>query len=335
MTTIDIYPEGRYLRQGLDEAARRDGAARTGRGRDPIPPKEADGGEATTSPPAGEPSTARPSVADVQSATRPALAGGRLRAGMRVAGPAFLPYLLPVTLVVLWQAGSSAGLISDRIMPSPAAVIVAFRERLLSGELAEDIAVSGARALAGLVVGGSLGFLLGIANGVSKLSERLTDTTLQMLRTIPHLAMIPLVILWFGIGEEAKLFLTSLGVLFPVYLNTYHGVRNVDRGLIEMGRIYGMTSWSLFRKVIFPGALPSIFVGLRYALGIMWLTLIVSESIAASSGIGQMANNAREFMMTDVVVLSLVIYAALGKLADVLARALERRTLRWNAVYRT
>jgi sulfonate transport system permease protein len=246
---------------------------------------------------------------------------------------AFIPYLLPILVVASWQLGSSVGWISSRIMPSPADVVVAFWQTTVSGQLPTDIVVSSGRAFAGLLVGGAIGFLLGIANGVSRLSEQLTDTTLQMLRTIPHLAMIPLVILWFGIGEESKLFLTSLGVLFPVYLNTYHGVRNVDRDLIEMGRVYGMSNWTLFRKVIFPGALPSIFVGLRYALGIMWLTLIVSESIAASSGIGHMANNAREFMMTDVVVLSLVVYAVLGKLADVVARALERRTLRWNPVY--
>ncbi|WP_377297932.1 ABC transporter permease subunit [Rhizobium sp. SGZ-381] len=244
-----------------------------------------------------------------------------------------LPFAVPLALVLLWQAGSSLGLISDRVMPSPVAVTQAFWSVAADGSLGHNILVSGVRALAGLAIGGSIGFLLGIANGVSKLSEQLTDTTLQMIRTIPHLAMIPLVILWFGIGEEAKLFLTSLGVLFPIYLNTYHGVRNVDRGLIEMGRIYGMSNWSLFSKVIFPGALPSIFVGLRYALGIMWLTLIVSESIAASSGIGYMANNAREFMMTDVVVLALVIYAVLGKLADVIARSLERWTLSWNAAY--
>jgi sulfonate transport system permease protein len=246
---------------------------------------------------------------------------------------ALRPYLVPIVAVAAWQAAASAGWISSRIMPSPADVVVAFWQATVSGHLPRDIAVSAARALAGLSVGGSIGFLLGIANGVSRLSEQLTDTTLQMLRTIPHLAMVPLVILWFGIGEESKLFLTSLGVLFPVYLNTYHGVRNVDRDLVEMGSVYGMGNWTLFRKVIFPGALPSIFVGLRYALGIMWLTLIVSESIAASSGIGHMANNAREFMMTDVVVLSLVIYAILGKLADVLARALERSALRWNPVY--
>ena len=245
----------------------------------------------------------------------------------------FLPWLLPVVLVLLWQLGSSVGWISARIMPSPVDVIGAFWSTTISGDLPHDIAVSAARALAGLVVGGSIGFLLGIANGISRLSERLTDTSLQMIRTVPHLAMIPLVILWFGIGEESKLFLTSLGVLFPLYLNTYHGVRNVDRDLVEMGRVYGMGNWTLFRKIIFPGALPSIFVGLRYALGIMWLTLIVSETIAASSGIGHMANEAREFMMTDIVVLSLLIYALLGKSADVAVRYLERRVLSWNPVY--
>ncbi len=245
----------------------------------------------------------------------------------------FLPFLLPIVVIAAWQLGSTFGWISTRIMPSPAAVVVAFWQTTISGQLPNNILVSAGRAFAGLLVGGSIGFLLGIANGVSRLSEQLTDTTLQMLRTIPHLAMVPLVILWFGIGEESKLFLTALGVLFPIYLNTYHGVRNVDRGLIEMGRVYGMSNWTLFRKVIFPGALPSILVGLRFALGIMWLTLIVAESIAASSGIGYMANNAREFGMTDVVVLTLVIYAILGKLADVVARTIERKALRWNPAY--
>jgi len=254
-------------------------------------------------------------------------------AGQGISFQRFLPFLQPVVVIAAWQLGSSFGWISTRIMPSPAAVVVAFWQTTISGQLPNNILVSAGRAFAGLLVGGSIGFLLGIANGVSRPSEQLTDTTLQMLRTIPHLAMVPLVILWFGIGEESKLFLTALGVLFPIYLNTYHGVRNVDRGLIEMGRVYGMSNWTLFRKVIFPGALPSILVGLRFALGIMWLTLIVAESIAASSGIGYMANNAREFGMTDVVVLTLVIYAILGKFADVVARAIERRALRWNPAY--
>ncbi|SMQ86190.1 sulfonate transport system permease protein [Devosia lucknowensis] len=244
-----------------------------------------------------------------------------------------LPFILPFTIILLWQAASSFGWITNRLMPAPIQVVWAFWDKLTSGELAVNIQASAVRAVSGLLVGGSIGFLLGLANGVSRISHALTDTTLQMLRTIPNLALIPLVILWFGIGEEAKLFLTALGVFFPIYLNTLHGVRNVDPQLIEMGRVYGMNGWTLFRKVIFPGALPSIFVGLRFSLGIMWLTLIVAETMAASSGIGHMANSAREFMMTDVVILALVIYALLGKLADVIAQSLERLTLSWNPAY--
>jgi sulfonate transport system permease protein len=246
-----------------------------------------------------------------------------------------LPFALPIGLILLWQAAASFGLISNRLMPAPINVVTAFWDKASDGELARDIGVSGARAISGLVVGGLIGFTLGLANGLSKLSYTLTDTTLQMIRTVPNLALIPLVILWFGIGEEAKLFLTALGVFFPIYLNTLHGVRTVDPQLIEMGQVYGMGRWTLFRAVIFPGALPSIFVGLRFSLGIMWLTLIVSETLSASSGIGHMASEAREFMMTDVVVLALVVYALLGKLADLVAKALERTTLRWHPAYQT
>jgi sulfonate transport system permease protein len=255
------------------------------------------------------------------------------QASSKISASMLLPFLLPVGIVLLWQAASSFGWITNRLMPAPIQVVWAFWDKFSSGKLAVDIQASAVRAISGLLVGGSIGFLLGLANGVSRLSHALTDTTLQMLRTIPNLALIPLVILWFGIGEEAKLFLTALGVFFPIYLNTLHGVRNVDPQLIEMGRVYGMSGWTLFRKVIFPGALPSIFVGLRFSLGIMWLTLIVAETMAASSGIGHMANSAREFMMTDVVILALVIYALLGKLADVIAHTLERLTLSWNPAY--
>jgi sulfonate transport system permease protein len=154
-----------------------------------------------------------------------------------------------------------------------------------------------------------------------------------MIRNIPHLALIPLVILWFGIEEEAKLFLVALGVFFPIYANTLHGVRSVDPQLVEMAKSYGMTRLELFRRVILPGAAPSIFVGLRYALGVMWLTLIVAETIAAQSGVGYMAMQAREFMLIDVVVLSILIYALLGKLADVFTRALERVCLSWHPAF--
>jgi len=236
-------------------------------------------------------------------------------------------WMVPLTIIVAWQAACVTGFVSSRVLPAPSDVVMAGWKLLLSGDLARNIWVSFWRAGIGFFIGGSIGFAFGLANGLSQLSNKLTDTTLQMVRNIPHLALIPLVILWFGIDESAKLFLVALGVFFPIYLNTLHGVRTVDPQLIEMGRIYGMTDGELFRRVIFPGALPSIFVGLRFALGIMWLTLIVAETIAASSGLGYMAMQAREFMQIDVVVLSILIYALLGKLADSASRALERLML--------
>jgi sulfonate transport system permease protein len=242
-------------------------------------------------------------------------------------------WIVPLIILLVWQAASVSGLMPSRVLPAPTDVALAGWKLLLSGELARNIWVSFWRASAGFVVGGGIGFAFGLANGLSQLSNRLTDTTLQMVRNVPHLALIPLVILWFGIDESAKLFLVALGVFFPIYLNTLHGIRTVDPHLIEMGRIYGMTDGELFRRVIFPGALPSIFVGLRFALGIMWLTLIVAETIAASSGLGYMAMQAREFMQIDVVVLSILIYALLGKLADSTARLLERLTLSWHPAF--
>jgi sulfonate transport system permease protein len=233
-------------------------------------------------------------------------------------------WALPIGIIVLWQALSAAGLISSRVLPAPTDVLAAGWKLLKSGELLRNVWVSFWRAIVGFAIGGGIGFAFGLANGLSRRSERVFDSTLQMVRNIPHLALIPLVILWFGIDEEAKIFLVALGVFFPIYINTQHGIRSVDAQLVEMGRTYGMSPTTLFRRVILPGALPSIFVGLRYALGIMWLTLIVAETIAASSGIGYMAMQAREFLLVDVVVLSILIYALLGKLADSTARLLER-----------
>jgi sulfonate transport system permease protein len=246
---------------------------------------------------------------------------------------ALTPWLLPLAILAAWQAGSMLGLIQQNVLPGPMAVLSAGWRLTLSGELWENAQVSFWRAFTGLAVGGSIGFALGLANGLSGRSERVFDATVQMVRNIPHLALIPLVILWFGIDEGAKLFLVALGVVFPVYVNTFHGIRTVDRQLIEMGRSYGMGSWELFRRVMLPGALPSIFVGLRYALGIMWLTLIVAETIAAQSGIGYMAMQAREFMLVDVVVFSILIYALLGKVADSTARLLERSCLSWHPAF--
>jgi sulfonate transport system permease protein len=247
---------------------------------------------------------------------------------------AIVPWLLPLLILAVWEAGAREQWISTRVLPEPLAVVKAAWGLALDGSMWDNVKVSTLRALAGFAVGGSLGLIFGLATGVSRPIALALDSTLQMIRNIPALAMIPLVILWFGIGEQAKLFLVALGVFFPIYLNTYHGIRSVDRNLIEMAQSYGLRGWPLYRDVILPGALPSILVGVRFALGLMWVTLIVAETVSAQSGIGYMTMNAREFLQTDVVLVGILLYALLGKLADVIATTIERRVLRWNPSYR-
>ncbi|WP_120428615.1 aliphatic sulfonate ABC transporter permease SsuC [Acinetobacter baylyi] len=253
--------------------------------------------------------------------------------GTQALGQRLLPWVVPVILIAIWQLASTTGLLQSRILPAPSAVVSAFWHLLVSGELWHHVKVSAGRALLGLLVGGGLGLLLGLLNGSSRIASTLLDTTLQMIRNIPALALIPLVILWFGIDESAKLFLVAVGVFFPMYINTYHGIRSVDPQLIEMGKSYGLTRWQLYKEIILPGAMPSILVGLRFSLGLVWVLLIVAETISAQAGIGYMTMNAREFLQTDVVLVGILLYALLGKLADVLAQALERYLLRWHAGY--
>lgn len=255
--------------------------------------------------------------------------GGRLA---RLAH-ALLPWLLPLLLLLAWQGAASLGWLPTRILPSPIEVLRAAWALSASGELWSHVKVSTGRALAGLALGGGLGLALGLLTGSVRFFETLLDSTIQMVRNVPALALIPLVILWFGIDESAKLFLIAVSVFFPIYLNTFHGIRNVDPQLIEMGRTYGLSRWGLYRDVILPGAVSSILVGLRFALGLMWVILIVAETISAQAGIGYMTMNAREFLQTDVVLVGVLLYALLGKLADVLARNLERWWLRWHPGY--
>lgn len=253
-----------------------------------------------------------------------------LSSTLRSAWRRVIPWLVPLAILLLWELASLRGWLSAQVLPEPLAVARAFWQLAESGELWTHLAVSARRAAIGFAVGGGLGLLLGLVTGSFRLAETLLDSTLQMLRNIPALALIPLAILWFGIDETAKLFLVALGVFFPVYLNTFHGIRAVDKGLIEMARSYGLSGWQLYRQVILPGALPSILVGVRYSLGLVWVMLIVAETVSAQAGIGYLTMNAREFLQTDVVLVGILLYAALGKLADVAARAMERRWLRWQ-----
>ena len=254
---------------------------------------------------------------------------------LRDLGQRLLPWVVPVGLIALWQIASSLGWLSTRVLPAPSEVIKAGWALSVSGELWTHVKVSAWRALAGLAIGGGLGLVFGLLTGSVKFFETLLDSTIQMVRNIPALALIPLVILWFGIDETAKLFLIAVSVFFPIYINTFHGIRNVDPGLIEMGRTYGLSRWQLYREVILPGALSSILVGLRFSLGLMWVILIVAETISAQAGIGYLTMNAREFLQTDVVLVGILLYALLGKLADIFARGLERYWLRWHPGYQS
>lgn len=244
----------------------------------------------------------------------------------------FLAWLIPLLVIICWQIAVTQQWIETRLIPSPYAILKDGITLWQTGDLQRNIAISLYRATSGLLLGGLLGFFFAIATSLSKVWNLLFDSTIQMIRNIPHLALIPLIIVWLGIGESAKIVLVAIGVFFPIYINTYHGVRSVDPKLIEMGHSYDLTQIRLFSKIIFPGALPTILQGVRYALGVMWTTLIVSETISASSGIGYMETNAQQFLDMQTIFLAIIIYALLGKLSDSIAQLLEAIFLEWRHV---
>lgn len=241
--------------------------------------------------------------------------------------------LVPLALLALWQASVGLGWISTRSIPSPTQILSAFWDLAVSGELAVHLLVSLGRVGAGLAIGVSVGTVCALIAGLSRLGEDALDALLQMLRTLPHLALVPLFILWFGIGETPKIALVALGTAFPIYLNLFAGIRSVDAKVVEAVSTLGLTRWELIAQVILPGALPAFLTGLRYALGVGWLSLVVGEQINASSGIGYLAMTAREFLRTDVIIVALIVYAMLGLLADLIVRVIERRALVWRPAF--
>lgn len=241
-----------------------------------------------------------------------------------------LRLLSPVVLLLLWEVAARAGLIPPRVIAAPSAIAGTLWELLSSGELGRHLLVSLQRAVTGLVIGVAIGVVAALISGLSKRGEVLLDSPMQMLRTIPSLALVPLFILWFGIGEFTKVALIVTGTTFPVYLNLYAGIRNIDPKLVEAGNSLGLTRLELIWHVILPGALPSFFVGLRYSLAISWLALVFVEQINTTAGIGYLASDARDFMRTDVIVICLLIYSVLGLLIDGLIRTLERHALAWR-----
>lgn len=246
---------------------------------------------------------------------------------------AMLVWSVPIILMLTWIYFSETGQ-RNKLFPKPQELVSTTLRFIEDGTLAANLEISIARAAGGLAIGGTVGFLLGMFTGLYHRADQVLNTPIQMIKSVPRLAILPLILVWFGIGETSKVVLIALSTFFPIYLNTFHGIRSIDRGLIEMGRVYGLSSWDMFRHIIFPGAVSSIMIGVRQSIGGTWLILIVAETVAAKSGIGFMATNAREYMMMDVIVLSMILYALLGSISDLAAVALTKRLLRWNPAYR-
>ncbi len=239
----------------------------------------------------------------------------------------------PVGLLVLWQVLSGTGVLHPDVLASPGTIARTAGSLISDGTLPSAMLVSVQRVLVGLLLGGIAGVALALVSGLSRLGEDLVDATVQMLRSVPWVGVIPLFIIWLGIGEAPKIALISLGVAFHLYLNVYAGIRGVDAQLVEAGSSLGLGRWGLIRHVVLPGALPGAMTGLRYSLATAWLALVFGESVNADDGIGFLMNQAREFFRTDVIVVCLIVYALLGLLADFLVRTLERLLLQWRPTF--
>ena len=270
-----------------------------------------------------------------ESATRTpaAPAAPRVR-GRRRLGPGrpirFGPAAGPLLLLAIWSAGSAAGLIDPRILSAPWTVVTTAGDLIADGRLQQNLAVSAQRAFLGLAIGIGVGTVLALASGLSRWGEALLDGPIQIKRAIPSLALLPLLILWFGIGETMKVTTITLGVFVPVYIHTHNGLRSIDSRYVELAETVGLGHRAFIRRVVLPGALPGFLLGLRFAVVGAWLSLVVVEQINATSGIGYMMELARTYGQTEIIIVGLVLYGILGLLSDGAVRLVQRRALSWR-----
>lgn len=262
----------------------------------------------------------------------PALPDTRRRA--RRLGPGKpIPFGLqigPALLIAIWIIGSATGLIDPRILSAPWTVATTAVDLIAEGRLQANLAISGSRALQGLALGIIIGTALALASGLSRWGEALIDGPVQIKRAIPTLALIPLLILWFGIGETMKVTVITLAVIVPIYIHTHNGLRTIDNRYVELAETLRMSHFEFITQVVLPGALPGFLLGLRFALTSAWLSLVVVEQINATSGLGYMIELARTYGQTNVILVGLIVYALLGLLSDALVRLIAKRTLSWR-----
>ncbi|MEI7612731.1 MAG: ABC transporter permease [Betaproteobacteria bacterium] len=241
--------------------------------------------------------------------------------------------LLPGLLLLLWEVAVGAGLISATLMPPPTQIADTFLQMLVAGDLVTHVAVSSLRVLLGFLAGVLMALVLGSMVGLNRWLEALLDPSFQALRAIPSLAWVPLLLLWLGIDEGPKLSLIAIGAFFPVYLGVLSGFHNVDRKLLEVGAIYGLSGTQTVRRILLPAALPGVFTGLRNGLSLAWTFMVAAELIAATRGLGFLLNDGRDTGRVDVVIVAIITLAILGKLSDSLLLAGEKRLLAWRDVY--
>jgi sulfonate transport system permease protein len=255
------------------------------------------------------------------------------RRGLRVGGLRRL--ISPIALLVIWQLTHVFNVVSAQKLPPPTEVVseaytLVTTHSAAYGTLQSALLASVQRMALGFAFGGGVALLLAIVAGLSRWGEETVDPLMQMVRTLPLFGLVPVFIVWFGIGQLPKILLIALGAAIPLYLNTFSGIRGVDRRLGELGRSLGLTRWETLRNIVLPGALPSVLVGLRQSLGVAWLALVVAEQVNTNSGLGFMINQATQFLQNDVIFVALLVYTILGLLTDWLVRILERRALRWR-----
>jgi sulfonate transport system permease protein len=279
---------------------------------------------------------------ETPSLAGPAGTAGAPRRGAASRGPRRLPrskalrrLVSPVIVLLGWQLVSSAGLVSPTRLPPPTqvwstAVSLITTSSPAYGSLPGNMLVSLERVAAGFACGATVAVILAMLAGLSTFGENAVDPLMQMLRTLPLFGLIPVFIVWFGIGELPKVLLIAIGAAIPLYLNTFSGIRNVDARLAELGQVLHLRRSELLRQIVLPGALPQMLVGLRQSLGVAWLALVVAEQFNASAGLGFMISQATQFDRNDVIIVALLMYCVLGLLTDALVRLFERRALAWR-----
>ena len=281
---------------------------------------------ATVDPATVDPATVDPATANSVPAT-PTRASKRGRVSW--AGAVLLGMILPVLLLTSWQILSTNGTFSASQLPTPGSVVAALGELLSRGTFWQHVAISLQRVLIGFGIGAAAGIALGSLVGLSPTASRILSPTIQALRAVPSLAWVPLLVLWMGIYEGPKVTLVAIGAFFPVFTTVASGFMHADRKLVEVGRAYGLKGWSLVTGVLLPAASPTIFAGLRLGLAQSWLFVVAAELIASSKGLGFLLIDSQNTSRTDILLLSIICLAILGKTTDYLLSLVEKRSLRW------